>query len=234
MPPARGQQNRDWNPSLSECQSCPLCCHMPVLASGILPRVPSYLRLRLVALSSSISRAPLPTPSPQLSHHPVTSVSSRAQGISLLAHSLSASQNPRGHPCPPATQVDSLAMDMSIARAAKIPARPWPLRKRVLYVEGMVPSCPKRLPCRTAPKAVEGQDWRPLLNQADLGGLPGGGDGSGHRGLWTRLGRREALGPLVQQSTFVWVRALSQSAALGGRGWRPEVLPSSHCGTWDK
>lgn len=33
---------------------------------------------------------------------------------------------------PPDPQVHSLAKDMSIARAAKIPARPWPLRKRVL------------------------------------------------------------------------------------------------------
>lgn len=35
-------------------------------------------------------------------------------------------------PSPPDPQVHSLAKDMSIARAAKIPARPWPLRKRVL------------------------------------------------------------------------------------------------------
>lgn len=34
----------------------------------------------------------------------------------------------------------------------------------------MVPSCPKRLPCRTAQKAVEGQEWGPLLKQAGLRG----------------------------------------------------------------
>lgn len=58
----------------------------------------------------------------------------------------------------------------------------------------MVPSCPKRLPCRTAQKAVEGQEWGPLLKQAGRPqGLPGRGvsrvntdSGLGYAGM--RLG----------------------------------------------
>lgn len=34
----------------------------------------------------------------------------------------------------------------------------------------MVPSCPKRLPCRTAQKAVEGEEWGLSLNEAGLRG----------------------------------------------------------------
>lgn len=45
-------------------------------------------------------------------------------------------------------------MASSMARAAKVPARPWPLMKTALYRGGSSPTRPKRLPCSTAPKAA--------------------------------------------------------------------------------
>lgn len=49
----------------------------------------------------------------------------------------------------------SLAMAKSMAMAAKVPARPWPLMKMVLYFWGRRPTRPNRLPCNMAPNAGE-------------------------------------------------------------------------------
>lgn len=46
-------------------------------------------------------------------------------------------------------------MAISMAMAAKVPARPWPLMKMVLYFWGSRPTRPNRLPCSTAPNAGE-------------------------------------------------------------------------------
>lgn len=48
---------------------------------------------------------------------------------------------------------DLLPIANSMAMAAKVPARPWPLMKMVLYFCGSRPTRPNRLPCRTAPNA---------------------------------------------------------------------------------
>lgn len=48
-----------------------------------------------------------------------------------------------------------LPMAMSMAMAAKVPARPWPLMKTALYFWGRRPTRPNRLPCSTAPNAEE-------------------------------------------------------------------------------
>lgn len=46
-------------------------------------------------------------------------------------------------------------MASSMAMAAKVPARPWPLMKMALNFWGRRPTRPKRLPCSTAPNAGE-------------------------------------------------------------------------------
>lgn len=46
-----------------------------------------------------------------------------------------------------------LPIASSMATAAKVPARPWPLMKMALYFWGSRPTRPNRLPCRTAPNA---------------------------------------------------------------------------------
>lgn len=46
-----------------------------------------------------------------------------------------------------------LPIASSMAMAAKVPARPWPLMKMVLYFWGSIPTRPNRLPCSTAPNA---------------------------------------------------------------------------------
>lgn len=46
-------------------------------------------------------------------------------------------------------------MAQIMAKAAKLPARPWPLMIGVVYEAGSNPAIPKMLPCNTAPKAVE-------------------------------------------------------------------------------
>lgn len=51
---------------------------------------------------------------------------------------------------------DSLPMAISMAMAANVPARPWPLMKMLLYFWGSIPTRPNRLPCSTAPNADEG------------------------------------------------------------------------------
>lgn len=53
---------------------------------------------------------------------------------------------------------DSLAMASSMAMAAKVPARPWPLMKTALYFWGSLPTKPNRLPWSTAPNATEGRE----------------------------------------------------------------------------
>lgn len=45
-------------------------------------------------------------------------------------------------------------MAKSMAMAAKVPARPWPLIKMELYLWGSRPTRPNRLPCSTAPNAA--------------------------------------------------------------------------------
>lgn len=50
---------------------------------------------------------------------------------------------------------NTLAMAQIMAKAAKLPASPWPLMIGVVYEAGSNPAIPKRLPCNTAPKAVE-------------------------------------------------------------------------------
>lgn len=48
-----------------------------------------------------------------------------------------------------------LAMAQIMAKAAKLPASPWPLMMGVVYEAGSTPAIPNRLPCSTAPKAVD-------------------------------------------------------------------------------
>lgn len=44
-------------------------------------------------------------------------------------------------------------MAQIIAKAAKVPASPWPLMMGVVYDAGKTPAIPKRLPCSIAPNA---------------------------------------------------------------------------------
>lgn len=60
-------------------------------------------------------------------------------------------------------------MASSMARAAKVPARPWPLMKMELYLGGSLPTRPKQLPCSTAPNAAHSARAR----SADKHGPPG-------------------------------------------------------------
>lgn len=46
-------------------------------------------------------------------------------------------------------------MAQIMAKAAKLPASPWPLMMGVVYEVGSTPAIPNRLPCSTAPKAVD-------------------------------------------------------------------------------
>lgn len=46
-------------------------------------------------------------------------------------------------------------MAQIMAKAAKVPASPWPLMMGVVYEAGSQPAIPKRLPCNIAPKAVK-------------------------------------------------------------------------------
>ena len=48
-------------------------------------------------------------------------------------------------------------MEQIMAKAAKVPASPWPLMIGVVYEAGSKPAIPNRLPCSTAPKAVNKQ-----------------------------------------------------------------------------
>lgn len=50
-----------------------------------------------------------------------------------------------------------LAMAQIMAKAAKVPASPWPLMMGVVYEAGSNPAIPNRLPCSTAPNAVHKQ-----------------------------------------------------------------------------
>lgn len=62
----------------------------------------------------------------------------------------------------------SLAIANSMAMAAKVPARPWPLMKTVLYFCGSRPTRPNRLPCSTAPNAAErGESFHSTLHYTD-------------------------------------------------------------------
>lgn len=62
----------------------------------------------------------------------------------------------------------SLAIASSMATAAKVPARPWPLMKTVLYFCGSRPTRPNRLPCSTAPNAAErGESFHSTLHYTD-------------------------------------------------------------------
>lgn len=61
----------------------------------------------------------------------------------------------------------SLAMASSMAMAAKVPARPWPLMKMVLYFCGSRPTRPNRLPCSTAPNAAEKRHFTTALHNTE-------------------------------------------------------------------
>lgn len=66
-------------------------------------------------------------------------------------------------------RVRLLALANSMAMAANVPARPWPLMKMALYLWGSMPTRPKRLPCSTAPKAAGGASHI-VFSGAALGG----------------------------------------------------------------
>lgn len=109
--------------SSSREQGIPTCPKPPPSTSTADPRVWTRQQVAqaLLSLTAQPSLYPLTTHT-----HPFPVTFARNSDDSFLNAPSQLSQTPE------TTLHYSLAMDSTMARAAKMPARPWPLRKRVL------------------------------------------------------------------------------------------------------
>ena len=182
MPLAREQRNRSSDPV--ESHICPLFPQPQPAATGQCwpqescpgPQVNPVLihHPLMVGLKS-------PTPNPRLPHHPITSVSTTAQGISPLAHALLPGI-PACHP----SLLTGHGYDHG--KSSEDPSQALATEEEGAVLRGHGAQLPEEAALQNC---TEGCGRTGLGVAAQLGrsrGLPGGGVGWVHRGLWTRLG----------------------------------------------
>lgn len=117
-------------------------------------------------------------------------------------------------------------MAKSMATAAKVPARPWPLMKMALYFWGSSPTRPNRLPCSTAPKAAGGRK-----HARYSGDGPAPGPAPAHSQLMNQMvamvtekKRSWSMGTLT--SAAVTVKSSSMKSRLPAMRTASETLPA--------